>query len=1099
MNLISRRFKYILVLLLALVPICARAGVVVSLDGTWDFQMDPSDIGKTAGWYLPGTAYASHMAVPGCWNAGGAGTQSENLFHSFPGPAWYHRKVTLGHEAQGKVIWLRFGGVHRYADVWVNGQFVGSHIAYPVPFKFDISKFLGEDYSVDIAVRVDARQNREIDPLYGCFDVMDMGPLSWGGMYRGVQIEMTSTTWIESVHVVPQLSTSEAVVTTEVGSSVKRTTPLDVTVEVYDARGRDVGNANATIPADHSSATARVEMKNVETWSPQHPYLYTVDARIRSGNEELDVKTDRFGMREIGTSGKDFVLNGRPIFLRGYGDDCIFPNTFAPPADKAEYYRRFKMAKDYGFNYVRHHSWTPLDEYFDVADELGIMLQPEFPIAYGNNYDPGTPERKQLYLDTWREIIKANWNHPSIITWDMGNELSGGIDLAPEMYKIAKDMDPTRLVIDTDGIEVPKPGDQVRPTLDFFTPGFDELRLFGLNDNKYPSDLKPAKPLLLHEMGNFATLPSLTQIGLFRDGVRPFWLYKLSDLVSKAGVAKEYPGWVANSNKLQAAVLKTNIESARRSLSVSGYHQWLFQDYWNGSNGVVDMFYRPKASTAAYFRKFNSPTVLLMDSPKRSFWSGETARIQLLVSRYEDQPVNDAALSWELRDGAKLVSSGRSKGLKVNDNGVQPLRSIAVRMPSTIVARKLTLVVVLEDGNGKRTNDWNLWVYPTVRFKPDNIAVRSEGSLDIRKLFPGIKEAEGNLSACRLLITSQPSERDFSYLEHGGRALLLNVAGVFPTTPSSYRSCWWLGDVGADSNTGTVIDMRHPLMRGLPNEGWCDVNFANLLTGSSAILLNDLPVKVQPIIRCLDVHAVLRDKGYIIEMNVGKGKLLACSMNFRKALYKRDPAAIFLLDQLIRYASGPDFKPAANLPASYLHGRTAPEKSDSVQRPERAPRINGFARIKVSQGEEMCYYSYRDPSRRAWVVRPTDGKQRIEWLSSPVRISKPGRISLVWTAAVGYMSERDGSFTLSLNGKPLLDFGVTLQSHRWLSSDGKVELFFDAKEHTGEDSFGVMYVTLSSSLLRNNTPARLAISASNSGSRRWFMLFDYRDTLDFED
>lgn len=1100
----TNHLSKLLVILGVFLPLaCVNAGEKLDLNGTWQFRMDPKDTGKAEQWYSAGTIYDMTMPVPGAWNAGGAGAESHNLFHSFQGPAWYHRKVSIPATWRGKVIWLKFGGVHRYADVWVNGQFVGNHIAYITPFKFDITRHIGNDLSADIAVRVDGRQNPEIDPLFGCMDVMDAGELSWGGMYRGVKLEATADSWIESVRAVPRIASSSVEITTEIGSrDSAQSAPTAVAVEVYDANGNRVGGGKAPIGPGSTAITLSVRVPRAKLWSPRQPYLYTVKSKLMKGSTQLDALSDRFGMREIGTAGKNFVLNGKPIFLRGYGDDCVFPNTVAPPADKREYYRRFKMAKDYGFNYVRHHSWFPLAEYFEVADELGIMLQPEFPIAYDNYYDESTPEKRQLYLDAWREIIEANWNHPSIITWCMGNELGGGHELSREMYRMAKKIDPTRLVIDTDGLDIPSPGDKMRPTLDFLTPLFDELRLFGLNDNKYPSDLKPAKPILAHEMCNFATLPSLSQIELFGNGIRPHWLYALRDLVTKEGLESGYPAWVANSNKLQSVALKTNFEAARRSPDISGYHQWLFQDYWNGSNGVVDMFYRPKGASAAEFRKFNSPTVLLMDCPRRSFRSGETAKIKLLVSRYEDGPSQNAALKWRLSAGGKVLATGREQGLRVKSTGVQGLRTVDLKMPKATVVRKLTLAVELTDKNGKTANDWNLWVYPTDRLKPGKQIISVAGSPRTGKLYPWMRDAEGKteLSGCNLLITSQLTPERLDYLERGGRVLLLSADGVFPATPSSYRPCWWLGDVRADSNTGTVVDTAHPAVSTVPNEGWLDLNFANLLIGSRAMLLNELPVKIQPIIRCLDVHGALRHKAYLFEANVGRGKLLASSLNFGSSLYKKDPAAVFLLDRLIRYASGPSFSPVANLPADYLRKRVAPiPEPKSARQPESALRVNGFAKITSNTGEEMFYRNHRDPSARAWVARQTDGTQRLEWVSAPIKIAKPGRISLVWTAATGYISEPEGSFTLHLNGKPLLDFGVTRETRRWTSADGKADLFFDVKSHDNEDALGVMYLTLPTEMLQDRAPARLAVSGSNSSSRRWFTVFDYADTVEYED
>lgn len=132
-------------------------------------------------------------------------------------------------------------------------------------------------------------------------------------------------------------------------------------------------------------------------------------------------------------------------------------------------------------------------------------------------------------------------------------------------------------------------------------------------------------------------------------------------------------------------------------------------------------------------------------------------------------------------------------------------------------------------------------------------------------------------------------------------------------------------------------------------------------------------------------------------------------------------------------------------------------------------------------------------------MRLTDGKQRIEWLTAPVSFKKPGQISLTWTAAMGWASEPDGLFNLYLNGKLLGPFGLANETLRWVSSDGKVELFFDVKERDREDASGVMYLTLPTAMLKNHASARLSVTGSKASSRRWFMLFDYPDTVEFED
>lgn len=794
-------------------------------------------------------------------------------------------------------------------------------------------------------------------------------------------------------------------------------------------------------------------------------------------------------MREIAVKDGQFLLNGEPIFLRGYGDDCVYPNTIAPPADKEEYYRRFRIAKDYGFNYVRHHSWFPLPEYFDVADELGIMLQPEFPIAYQEYYNQATPEGKDLYLRLWREAIKANRNHPSIITWSMSNEMYDSFDLAPEMYKAAKELDPTRLVIDTDGVGLPAAGAKSRDTLDFLSVPFDEGGRFGFHDDKHVVASKPDKPVLVHEMGNFGTFPDLDQAKLFKGGIRPWWLYSAQDLAKTRGVTGMLPEWVANSNKLQAAALKANIEDARKSPEIKGYHQWLLQDYWTGSNGVLDIFYRPKGLTAEQFRRFNSSTVLLMDCPKRSFSAGEKMTVTLITSRYEDKASENATLTCRMLAGGKVLSTGRKTGLAVPTGGNAEVLKINFTMPSLAIPFKIVMEAVLEDENGTVSNSWDLWVFPTERFISDKMAV--QGMPEIKQSYPDSIEPDA-LTADGLLVARRLNPQVIAHLERGGRVLLLSVDGAFPAIPSRYKPCWWLGDPNGDSNVGTVIAKGHPAVSALRHEGWCDLNFYHLIEGSRAVLLDDLPVKVDPIVRCLDVHASMRNKAYLFEAKVGNGRLLVSSFNTLDALKEGDPAAGFLLDTLIRYALSPDFKPRAALTIDYLKSA-----ADRIPTPPNAPRVNGFADIVSCTNEPMEYASHRDTSHPCWYVRQLDGAHRMEWETAPVTASE-GKVSLVWTGALGYASEPSGSFTMHLNGKPLLDFDVSLSSKKWASADGTCELLFDVHSANSQDAFGVMYLTVPASMLESGKPARISVTGSNANSRRWFMVLDYKDTLEHE-
>jgi hypothetical protein len=624
-------------------------------------------------------------------------------------------------------------------------------------------------------------------------------------------------------------------------------------------------------------------------------------------------------MREFKVERGRFLLNGKPIFLRGYGDDCIFPNTIAPPADREEYRRRLQVVKDYGFNYARHHSWVPLEEYLDVADELGVMVQPEFPIAY--RWDLATtPEGKRFYLEQWETVIKLHRNHPSIVTWCMGNELYDSFDLAPEMYRLAKQTDPTRLVIDSDGCRL---RNQVRETLDFLVVQFNEAASCGFQDCKYegiPADLP--KPVVAHEMGYFITLPDLAQLPLFHGGLRPYWLLEAQALAEKKGIDdNQYGQWVDASQRLQAVCLKTNLEAARRS-RLSGYSHWLFQDYPNCAEGVVDMFFRPKTLAAADFRRFNAPTVLLLDAPRRTFHSGETARVTLLASRFEDKPTAKAVLRWELRAGKDVVTAGTREDVRVTAEGVQELVQLTLDMPRRPAAENLTLAVDLRDENGTTANEWNFWIFPEEPLKDRTHKLGVSATAGLPELYPWARQHDSppRVGDCDLLVTSRFDAGTLEYLQEGGRVLLLAPDQAFPTVPSRFRPAGW-DPAQKDGHSGILLHKDHPALRPMAAESWCDLQFFNLLEGSKIVLLDEVPAKVRPVVRCIDMPQRFLEKAYLFEVSVGKGKLLTSGFNFKHGIEVKDPASLFLLDQLIRYGLGSDFAPQAALGGDYWKGR----------------------------------------------------------------------------------------------------------------------------------------------------------------------------------
>jgi hypothetical protein len=912
----------------------------IDLCGEWEFKLDPLDVGRAQKWFEAAVPYERRIRVPGAWNAQGVafesadqlrayeekcleeqkalnklGTlgvqrESERLFSAYPGPGWYRKKVTIPAGWTGRIPWLIFDGVHREAEVWVNGQSVGTHHSYLTPFRIDLSRHAKAGETITITARVDARRRKEVDPLMGCLDTLDFLYVTWGGLHGRVRLEATGVTRMEDVFVVPQLASETA----EIRLAIKGATtgPFVMAAEILGASGASVIAVKEAIVGDATEAVLAARIPKAKLWSPKTPYLYTARVQLLSDGAVIDTRSVRFGMREFKVAGGKFLLNGKPIFLRGYGDDCIFPNTICPPADKSEFHRRLSLAREYGFNYVRHHSWTPPEEYLEAADELGLMLQPEFPFAY--RWDlPTTPEAKRSALAQWEAVIRLNRNHPSIVAWCLGNELYDSFDLAPEMYGAAKRLDPTRVVIDSDGCNFKH---KDRETLDFLVVQFGEGNSIGFQDSKYSIPKDVTKPVVAHEMGYFVTLPDLKQLDLFQGGVRSYWLLQARDLTARQGLQTAYPDWLASSYRLQAASLKSNQEAARRS-RLSGTSVWLFQDYPNCAEGVVDMFFRPKGVRPEEFRKCNAPTVLLLDAPRRSWRSGETVDFKFVVSRFEDEPSDDATLRWELKSGTETLASGVQERLQITADGVQELPALKLEMPSWTRAGQLMLKAELVDANGKTENSWNLWVFPTEL--QASRKVRSSGFDALRKVYPwGLEHTLNPAPAdTDLLVTTRLGQAALDYLKAGGRVILLEPEPVFRVEKTNFRLSSW--DGGGPS--GTILDAQHPALRAMPSEGWCDLQFYPLIQGSKTVLLDSLPAKIRPLVRCIDRPTRLANRAYLFEASVGQGKLLVSGFNFTRAIDSQDPAGIFLFDQLVRYALGSDFTPEVSLPEEALKGK----------------------------------------------------------------------------------------------------------------------------------------------------------------------------------
>jgi beta-galactosidase len=1082
---------------------CARP--VLDLDGAWSFRLDPENLGEQKAWFAPTVSFPSPIQVPGAWDAQGFGEETEKLRHNYVGKGWYRRHVTIPAEWQEKQVFVCFGGVYRSAKVWVDGKFAGEHLGYISDFEFDITSFVEAGQESEVVVLVDSEQRWSDDALQGCMDIIDHFFTSWGGIWGHVTVEGRSQAWLQDVFVQPHTAPGGCVVRAAVQGESSRATNIQVTVSDADG-GVVVSNTRKIAPGEPISAD--IELAGAQLWTPETPYLYTARVvLLDSEGATLDHVETRFGVRSIEVRGTDFYVNGVKYYLAGYGDDCVYPDTIAPPADKQFYVDRLRVARSYGFNYVRHHSHFVAPEYYEACDEVGMFVSPELPIAYPRFYDRAHGKALELYKTEWTAAIKRYRNHPSIFDWCMSNELWEGMPrVGEDLYRIAKELDSTRPVIDSDGLFQPgfSDGTKDRSTLDFLTVMFDILTTPLDNPEKFKTGT-PLKPMISHETGNYVHFPRFDEIDLFQTTFKPFWLTDARDRVAKAGLIEETPAWSAVSEQLYVQSHKMNIEALRKNPHISGYHWWLLQPWYCGSNGLLDVHRRPIGVAPDEIRCFNGPVVLLQDGITQTYRGGEPLQVTVQISNYSGGAIDNGRVACRLLRDGQEIDTGTLSVDSVPNGTIAMLDAVEFTLPDVSTPRRVTVEATLESERVRQSNHWTAWVYPAGMAKSESAAAvyASPDAMGLLSPLDPEPMPDGPAPASpAVYVARQLTSALLNAAEEGSCVVLLSPAGLFPTDCTTYKPAWWLGVFEGDSNAGTFV-YDNPVTRGLTPGGWCDASWFHLLQGAQTMLLDDLPEQPEVFIRALNSHGAphpfsryvdfeytWRNKSLLAQAKVGKGALIVSGLNFDVAARNGGPEAMYMLSRLVEHARTLP-APKAEWPAAFLKDRI----DDSLF--AKGPLVSGFSRLLNHRGEQGTGQSYRERTATMYRIRQEEPFHLLTWETAPT----PDTPYTTFVFAGGFpftapLSSLAG-FTLAVNGRRVLDFDTTKTQTRWQSEDGSSALLYvpGHVRPSWSETAGLFYLAVPLHLLTPGDACTLEVRPRGSDNKRYFGLNAYADII----
>lgn len=1027
-----------------------------SLDGSWEFRFAPDDRGTREHWFSAGAVYDRTLEVPGCWDAQGVGEPTDKMRHNAIGTGWYRRAFTIPRDWAGKRVWLVVGGVHRTAKVWVNAQFLGEHVGYPVAFRFDITDKLKAGQQ-SLVIAVESRQDKSRDPLWGTFDLIDYMDISWGGIYEHVRLEATGEGWIGDAFVQPDPLAHRA----ELELSLCGVTDnASISYSVCSTAGQPILVQGAIKPSGQQ-ARLPLDLPKAPLWTPEHPSLLTLDLKLTRDGQTLDLRRIRFGLRKLEVRNGHFSLNGAPFFLRGYGDDFNFPRELIPPASVDFWKRYLQKRKDFGFNGVRHHSAMPMESYLQAADEIGMLVQPELPIAYLSHWTRSTPEGQELYKRVWRDYIRQMRNHPSVMSWCMDNEVWRGIPIRADLYKMAKELDPTRLVIDCDGIPAGLFGMPLEflrtrletngSTLDYCSASFHENELpWGSWLGKYRVVKDVTKPVIAHEMANYCCLPDPAEAKGFDGVIKPFWLEQMNQAVKNQGLEGLLPQMLKASWKLQASQLKLNTEAAR--LALDGYSQWTFRDYWTTSDGIESILGNTRALTQPMALQFNSDAVLLWDRKQANFRAGEKIPLSLVLSDF--RPADAPRISKiTVRLGEATAQLNAPPGL--GGRGAVGPWTGEILAPEVRSPKRLALAAEA----GVVRNEWPVWVWPPA-------------------------PAPGN----HVLVTPMLTQAVLKELAAGASVLVTDERVAFPAQNAIFKLAGWKGDEKREFVHGNLF-LEHPALTGFPHDGYGDLQAYELLNHRPVANLDKMPGHIRPIVWAIDVPWKMRRMAYLWEARVGRGKLLVSAFSLGKRQREISPAVAWMHALLTRYASSSDFQPKAELPIEWLRDRVS-----ASDLPEPADCVEGFHAVVASIAEYIPGQTYREDYVRSYVVRQTDGTQHITWKTAqvPAHWSKKS-VTFVWAGGIDSRSPSEGgTFALAMNAHRLCDIPFVTKSAEWQGElDSK--LSYQVCRATAEGTLGLFCLTIPTAHLVPGHAIELTITGPAKGSRRWISVSPYRD------
>ncbi|MDR2918180.1 MAG: beta-glycosidase [Tannerella sp.] len=899
----------------------------IDLQGTWKFALDSLDMGEKEQWYK--NALNEEVNLPGTTDTNKKGVLNTNFDettflsreYSYKGKAWYQKEIHIPANWEHKTLQLLLERT-KPAKIWIDDTYIGSSRNISTSQVYNLTGKLTSGTHI-LTIMVDNGESVPPQLLSNSHAYTESTQTNWNGIIGKIQLEARPLTYIHEIQIYPDAKKKNALVKIVLSKPAGENESPEIKL-LAEACNTDK-KQRVEVVKKGEPLQEEVEIlldfgDNAVLWDEFDPAFYTLTVSLK-GKGYADSQQVTFGLRDFAVKGTQFTMNDNVTFLRGKHDACVFPLTGHVAMDVESWRNYFKIAKSYGINHYRFHSWCPPEACFDAADLEGIYLQPELP--YWGSFNPEDTNLIDFLTEEGIHIQKAYGNHASFVMFALGNELSGEQQIMTDLVQIFKNVDNRHIYATGSNNYL---GFRKQAEIDdYFTTcrvGGEEPYRFnthargsfsfadaydgGYINHTYPNSvmnfdtavsLCPV-PIISHETGQFQIYPNYKEMEKYTGVLKPRNFEIFKQRLEKAGMAGQADEFFKASGKWSVLLYRADIEMDIRTKGFGGFQLLDLQDYpGQGSAyvGILDAFMDSKELiTPEEWREFCSEIVLLFNTPKFCYTTDEQLSGNILIANYSKLPIKAQQLNWELKHGSTILDNG-SISVDIEQGVLAGIGTIKPAISSIKEASQVTLTLQIAGSAYK--NSYTLWIYPSEKevAQPPQIYIS-------KKLDSKMQET----------------------LQQGGKVLWfpnhkeyedVTVGGLFQTDYWNYRMFKTISErIGKPVSPGTMgilTNPEHPVFNHFPTDSHTNWQWFSMIKHSRPFILDQSPKGYLPIIQVIDNIERNHKLGILFEFDVNGGKLLVCMADL--PAITEYPEARQLYRSILSYMESDKFVPATKL------------------------------------------------------------------------------------------------------------------------------------------------------------------------------------------